>query len=1255
MEGSGPWIAGHRICRPLADGPRGESFLAARPGAGRRRRWVLKKLELSGTVSLRDSLREDFVDLACLDHPSLLLPASVGIDRRGAHLTRPYVEGADITSALRGCAPEEVFPWLSAAAEALAVLHRSGFAHRNVKGSNLLVPREFLLRRRRHEPRVVLCDPAWWPERARPTGGDGAEDLGLRRARLDAIPSDLWGLGAAFFLILTGVGPSIAGGGPPHPPSELNPRVPTDLDRLIVKLLQTERGRGYEETAALIDDLRRTQSPRRAPRSAGRSTRPSVAAACECFVGRPRELDRACSLWREPNRPSALAIAGESGCGKTTYLRRLELEAQVRGIRTASARCFPEAGGSFAPIENLIDQLIGSSDRSGWIQRRRDKLLREAPEPDGACVPPADREDLRLLGLLELLRQVSSPGPALLLLDDVHLADPRSIRILGKLVEEISSGGEGGLTGAPALPSLAVTYSSEASFRAAMGPLLERWKFPAPGLLVQELLPLAPESVELWLDAALGHAGGLKEKVKGMTAGSGHAYTIREAIRTVSGAPETIRGPRKNLAAFHESYFGSLDERWRRLLRILAVLSRPAPVEFLTALSNRPAAELRPVLASLVGDGTLSEKEGAFYVRHEAFRAWLAGGMTHEEGRACHREIAAALKKSGRGTDEEIAQHWLHSDAPRRGTRSALAAARRLVRSGESRRAVPLYEALLAFVPADHSPRRRSIAVGLAEAHALSGAPRLAIKVLEPLLSTSGSKLEEGLLHGRMGVFLHRSGDVALAIPHLEKALALLDRARGDAPRLQKLRSASELAEILCNRGDYVRAEEICLDALGEVRAAAARGDPAVRREEMILVETLAHLKLRRLEHREARELFERSLRVSEEIEADPETGLILNNLGILHMQENRFADAIGCLLRAGKLSKPLGEPGVLVNIETNLALLFARTGRPDEADEALSRAAQSEARCGSDRIRFLRLHGAGVVNLALGRFPAAIEALKEAISLGERLGDLSMVAFDSVHLGECHLFQGETVSARAGLARALGLGASAPAPVRAMAEARLAALAALGGDERRARAWLDASPRSADGTIEYVGAWNQVFRGWAWRLVGRMGEAEEALGAARRFFSKVKVPGGEVLAGLELAAVEIDRGSLDRARERLAALSDRCPRGQGVLKNPMLAARLLAYRARLMVEEGPLDAGAAESLLADCESFLIGRKLRDIEKLVRSLKKRLARLRGDPRGKIAGPVAAAEHREEGDSSAKENVRASWILGEAPSVRKVRS
>src|SRR5262249_18364278 len=69
--------------------------------------------------------------------------------------------------------------------------------------------------------------------------------------------------------------------------------------------------------------------------------------------------------------------------------------------------------------------------------------------------------------------------------------------------------------------------------------------------------------------------------------------------------------------------------------------------------------------------------------------------------------------------------------------------------------------------------------------------------------------------------------------------------------------------------------------------------------------------------------------------------------------------------------------------------------------------------------------------------------------------------------------------------------------------------------------------------------------------------------------------------------------------------------------------ARLLAYQARMLLEQAQPDFGQASSLLLEAESYLIGRKLWDIEVLVQDLRRRIG---PSPRAAVPSRAPPALH-----------------------------
>ena len=117
----------------------------------------------------------------------------------------------------------------------------------------------------------------------------------------------------------------------------------------------------------------------------------------ECFVDRKEELALLLEQLRHPKRSVAIALAGESGAGKSALLRRLALEAQVLGLRTVTVNCHLEQTSPFTPLRELVENLVSSAvtdDRRNRTLRLRHRRFSDDFETSAGasrprCVAPS--------------------------------------------------------------------------------------------------------------------------------------------------------------------------------------------------------------------------------------------------------------------------------------------------------------------------------------------------------------------------------------------------------------------------------------------------------------------------------------------------------------------------------------------------------------------------------------------------------------------------------------------------------------------------------------------------------------------------------------------------------------------------------------------------------------------------------------------------------------------------------------------------
>lgn len=237
--------------------------------------------------------------------------------------------------------------------DALAYVHGEGVIHRDIKLSNIFIVDNGL---------PVLVDFGLaedmggavgreWIDHAQRISGSPAymSPEQIRGEILDA-RTDLYSLGCVLYQILTGRPPFIGSRRTiirsqlerhAPPPGALTDGIPEVLDRLVLRLLEKDRDRriGYAESvAAAISGL--VTEPLRWP---GTLPAPKPYLYRSAFVGR-RDLlvvVNGCIRRCRAGEGSILAIAGESGAGKTRLAMEVGVMARRAGLDVISADCLP--------------------------------------------------------------------------------------------------------------------------------------------------------------------------------------------------------------------------------------------------------------------------------------------------------------------------------------------------------------------------------------------------------------------------------------------------------------------------------------------------------------------------------------------------------------------------------------------------------------------------------------------------------------------------------------------------------------------------------------------------------------------------------------------------------------------------------------------------------------------------------------------------------------------------------------------------
>jgi len=206
------------------------------------------------------------------------------------------------------------------------------------------------------------------------------------------------------------------------------------------EVIRTLHRRGYRFVAALIAEppsgvgrfVAPTPTPGSAPEHPG------------AFVGRRAEI-RALDDWLDQamlGRPQIVVIRGEAGVGKTRLLQEFGVLATRRGARLLEGRVPQDSGvPPYWPWRELLRSTLEAADRRELAEQVGDGLavlseifpelrtLSVCGTPAGSGSEAPERLEI-YRGIARLLGRLSQSAPLVLLLEDVHWADPSSLMLL---------------------------------------------------------------------------------------------------------------------------------------------------------------------------------------------------------------------------------------------------------------------------------------------------------------------------------------------------------------------------------------------------------------------------------------------------------------------------------------------------------------------------------------------------------------------------------------------------------------------------------------------------------------------------------------------------------------------------------------------------------------------------------------------------------------------------------------------------------
>jgi DNA-binding CsgD family transcriptional regulator/tetratricopeptide (TPR) repeat protein len=415
------------------------------------------------------------------------------------------------------------------------------------------------------------------------------------------------------------------------------------------------------------------------------------------FVGRAAELEKLRRLMprAEGEGRRVALLAGEPGAGKSRLAREFAAEAAAEGMLVLCGACDAAVRTPYRPFVEALDQLVRVTDPAalgaalgtggGELTRLLPDLPSRVGELPGPVEADPDTERHRLhTAVAELLENVSSGRPVLVVLEDGHWADAPTLLMLRHLARPAGRG---------RLLLLATFRDTEADMPAGLAETLADLR-RAEAVVRMRLSGLSGEEVSDLVSRAAGSDPGaelseLADTIHDLT--GGNAFLVCELWRAlletgiveVSGGEVRVTRPLSELGT-PESVHEVVGQRLSRLapkttdlLELAAVAGPEFELEPVRRAAGLSEEELLVALEEAVGSGMIEELRSqrlACRFTHEIVRRALYDRLSRLRRAELHLRVGEELERAGGASDCALADlaHHFGAAAPFGGTERAV-------------------------------------------------------------------------------------------------------------------------------------------------------------------------------------------------------------------------------------------------------------------------------------------------------------------------------------------------------------------------------------------------------------------------------------------------------------------------------------------------------------------------------------------------------------------------------------------------------
>ena len=668
---------------------------------------------------------------------------------------------------------------------------------------------------------------------------------------------------------------------------------------------------------------------------------------CPVIIGRGAETDalRSALAAAEDGTGGVVFLTGEAGIGKSRLASELATAARAHGVTVLTGRAVPsDITSPYRPLtEALLQALRGrpfpaDAGMAPWLPALRAVIpavipARTAEHGDHS---PAVRGE----AILQLLRRLAGSAALLMVLEDLHWADPDTLAVVEYLSDNLST--------EPVL-CVATCRGEPAPAAAALITRLHRRRAASHIELGRLLADEVADMIRACLPSA---ADDVIARVQRLA--DGIPFLVEEALAG-PGVPRSFaEGVRARLA--------DLDEDERLVLHTAALFGRHFDWRVLPAATGLPADVIAGALERGVGSQLLTLDGDAFRFRHMLTREAVAAELMPPRRVILAARALAALEVAHPGLPGTVgdvaADLAIQADDLSRAGTLLIASGRSALGRGALATSIDTLRRAAELVT--DSGRRAEAETLLVEGLALAG------------------RVDEAMLVGeRLIDQLASAGDTARAAIHLKLAHAAVDGTRWAAAR-RHIRLAEDL--IAARPAPRLAAQAAVLEAevafagteVDRARALAGQALASEGASAEIRCHALELLgRVRRVNDLDAaREAFEQALSTADAAGLAVWRLRAMHELGTIDMFDHAGA---GRLAHARRIADDLGaaSTGALIDLQLTAAAVFRF--ELDEAERCGQSALATSTRLGLSQLRAIVLVFLAEVH-AMRRDPAEME-----------------------------------------------------------------------------------------------------------------------------------------------------------------------------------------------------------------------------------------------------------------------------------------